>query len=547
MPITSITIENFKGIADEVTIPIRPITLLFGKNSAGKSTVLQALHYMREVLEHRRPDPDRTQMGGDYIDLGGFQSLVHRNELDRKIRIRVEFDIDDDGIPSNTPIESIDDSPWSGIQDINDGMDINSAWIEIQTAWDAGKDKGAFISDYAIGLNKAEIIRLRQSFGLQPELTHIKLPKPLFEKLQEMIDSEDISPDYSEDQNAESPITVTNDPKLFSRPIILTSQESIIPNSDKPYLLNQDFPNDQTDLSIEELVASIFRHLWDQALTGSLQILLEELKGIRYLGPIREVPPRNYRTPKTPDESRWAKGLGAWDALERDDQLVTQVNDYIQNVLELRYSINRRERVSLDLDGDIMSSLRLLAVRMQSRFEDMDADELQGMVIDPIEQLPRQIAIQLYDETNGIDVDPHDIGIGISQVIPVVVGALDSGAQGHRCRIFAVEQPELHVHPAVQVALGDVFIDAVKTSERRMLVETHSEHLLLRIMRRMRETFEDKIEEGRLPVTPGKVCILFIEQINQKTIIREMPLNERGELVKAWPGGFFEEGIEEVF
>ena len=49
MAITSITIENFKGIGDAVTIPIRPITLLFGKNSSGKSTVLQALRYLREI------------------------------------------------------------------------------------------------------------------------------------------------------------------------------------------------------------------------------------------------------------------------------------------------------------------------------------------------------------------------------------------------------------------------------------------------------------------------------------------------------------------
>ena len=53
---------------------------------------------------------------------------------------------------------------------------------------------------------------------------------------------------------------------------------------------------------------------------------------------------------------------------------------------------------------------------------------------------------------------------------------------------FAVEQPELHVHPAVQVALGDVFIDGIKNRNRTMLIETHSEHLLLRLLRRVRET-----------------------------------------------------------
>lgn len=53
--ITRITIENFKGIGDKVDIPIRPITLFFGANSAGKSTVLQALLYLRELLEEEIP------------------------------------------------------------------------------------------------------------------------------------------------------------------------------------------------------------------------------------------------------------------------------------------------------------------------------------------------------------------------------------------------------------------------------------------------------------------------------------------------------------
>ena len=115
--------------------------------------------------------------------------------------------------------------------------------------------------------------------------------------------------------------------------------------------------------------------------------------------------------------------------------------------------------------------------------------------------------------------------------------------------IFAVEQPELHLHPSTQVALGDVFIDSIKNSNRNhtMLIETHSEHLLLRIMRRMRETFEDRIEEGCFPVTPNDIAVLFVEVHNSRTIIREMPINERGDLVKAWPGGFFQEDTEEVF
>jgi hypothetical protein len=156
MPITAITIENFKGIAESVTIPIRPITLLFGKNSAGKSTILQALHYLREVLENRRPDPDRTQIGGDVIDLGGFQSLVHRNELHRCIRIRVAFSLDDDGLP-NPGIIALGGEIEESEFDLNEALPLESAWVEAITAWEKGE--GAYIAEYATGLNGDELVR----------------------------------------------------------------------------------------------------------------------------------------------------------------------------------------------------------------------------------------------------------------------------------------------------------------------------------------------------------------------------------------------------
>ena len=95
MAIISITIENFKCIGDAVTIPIRPITLLFGKNSSGKSTVLHALRYWFAIRDGAFELIQRStiEMSGGYtIDLKNFPSLVHRHELDRKIRIRITYD-----------------------------------------------------------------------------------------------------------------------------------------------------------------------------------------------------------------------------------------------------------------------------------------------------------------------------------------------------------------------------------------------------------------------------------------------------------------------
>src|ERR1700677_4061232 len=104
MRLSRIEIENFKGIGTAQVIDLKPITLLFGPNSAGKSTILQALHYAREILERRNPDPDQTIAGG-LIDLGGFKSLVHNHELDRVITIKLIFDLSDaqgsDRLPLN--------------------------------------------------------------------------------------------------------------------------------------------------------------------------------------------------------------------------------------------------------------------------------------------------------------------------------------------------------------------------------------------------------------------------------------------------------------
>ena len=104
--ITGITIENFKGIRDRVTLDFRPITLLFGANSAGKSTILHALHYAREVFERHNLDADQTIAGGKYVDLGGFQHFVNRCDRDavlhthQQLRLRIDMAVTAKDLPS---------------------------------------------------------------------------------------------------------------------------------------------------------------------------------------------------------------------------------------------------------------------------------------------------------------------------------------------------------------------------------------------------------------------------------------------------------------
>lgn len=97
--ITSISIENFKGIGQRLDLNLRPLTLLFGANSAGKSTILHALHYAREVFERHNLNADQTIAGGPFVDLGGFQNFVHNQNLDSPVRISFDLNLEDTGLP----------------------------------------------------------------------------------------------------------------------------------------------------------------------------------------------------------------------------------------------------------------------------------------------------------------------------------------------------------------------------------------------------------------------------------------------------------------
>ncbi len=76
MIIKALTIENFKSIHDAVRVEFKPITLLFGPNSTGKSTIVQALHYAREILERNNVDADRVISADESFDLGGLANMT---------------------------------------------------------------------------------------------------------------------------------------------------------------------------------------------------------------------------------------------------------------------------------------------------------------------------------------------------------------------------------------------------------------------------------------------------------------------------------------
>jgi predicted ATPase len=123
------------------------------------------------------------------------------------------------------------------------------------------------------------------------------------------------------------------------------------------------------------------------------------------------------------------------------------------------------------------------------------------------------------------------VGSGFGQVLPILLAC-----HAKRDSTFLIKQPELHIHPALQGDIADELIKSALECDNKLLIETHSEHLLLRVLRRIRE--------GKLD--PDKVSVVYVENTADGSLIREMPITPEGQLLRDWPGGFFEEGLREV-
>lgn len=92
--VTTFQIANFKAFGAAQRMPLRPITLIYGANSAGKSSILHALALVHHAMETGNLDTQRTQIGGESIDLGGFRQYVHRRRRENPVGLTFEMAID---------------------------------------------------------------------------------------------------------------------------------------------------------------------------------------------------------------------------------------------------------------------------------------------------------------------------------------------------------------------------------------------------------------------------------------------------------------------
>lgn len=526
MGIKQLSIENFKGVGIKQVVDLAPVTLLFGANSAGKSTILHALNYLNDIVCHQDPGSDSTRLGEDAIDLGGFRQFVHKHELNRVVSLGVELDLNgfdlyetraNRAYRMQSELSSPEQRKVGGLTDISwFTRNIELISFDFKVAW-SDIAQQPYVQQLTIDFEGKQFATIKSSSdGRRTYIEYLDLLHPVLRSM-EVVDGWGdwatgiIAPRYCQDNNH----------VLLG----LENANQAIPNWREPLELANVWDEDAEDSSGPLVITALLECL----IRGSLEALASELNGLCYLGPLRELPERNYR-PNPRHTANWATGLGAWDILYRDGYLLGDVNKWLgPEYLKSGYQVEATEILELGMGSSFIDWLKAASL-----------DTNRGAIQDALEKMIKRKHLALRDVARDVAVQPNDVGIGISQMMPVVVGALAS-----EVRIYSIEQPEIHIHPRLQVRLGDLFIHAAKEYGKLFLIETHSEHLILRLLRRIREASEADTDRSA-DFTADDIRVHYVECIDGETRISPLRVSESGRFIDRWPEGFFDERHEEM-
>lgn len=496
--LTAIEIENFKGFGPRQRIDFAPLTLFFGRNSGGKSSVFHAIAFLKQILDTGHATLGMLPSSEGRLSLGGFRQTVHGQDVRKPITLTIQFTVPKGRIP---PPAWADD-PMTGPQP---ELYIACALMEITVEVSFAPPSSSTVTRFALTADGEEVLSIIKQAGLNGEdgIAHCQMNLVWAARHQISNESE------------------SNEVVAWPR---TCKQASALPNPQSLPFAPYDFFSTATEV--------YFDHLVHFATT----LARSQLSGLMHLGPLRDLPTSEYEATNDLSANRWYTGIAAWDAIHwMPASGIEQVNDWLSDDrLAAGVQIWRQELI------DVTHLSRYAYPQLNTDLTEMWHRTTPTPRLRFVPTSQRQTLMPTI-------LRPQDIGVGISQLLPVVVACVD-----RRGRLLLIEQPELHLHPSLQTSLGDLLLAArLSTSSESsspIVVETHSEHLILRVLRRIRET-----HDGELPPPPSRHCrpddvaVYFFENNQEGTKATRLRIGADGEFIDRWPYGFFDERSEELF
>ena len=580
-----ISIENFKAFGKKQIISLKPITLLYGPNSSGKSSLIQALLLFKQTLESMNKNIV-LQPRGNYVDLGGYAEFINDHDTKKNFSFGVGFSeyssyfyvYDTTVVCAKRSLEYTfcnREEKEIAIESLSISDSLLSAPVTIYKQMMNFSD----LRNTSKQEGKSRSVLVRESMDLQSESyrnatyypsfqcaidteyeSNVQYLKKEIQQVKKTIhdlkrtirEADPLNPGPREEENRlvwcanfEPPESKEEwyQRKKAEGQSELLKQERALAVLQKIYkaLTNKSFDQFSkiSGVAFDSLVSltncfpealmtgreGLFKNVEDPLLLGSLhdsdssdyhmlpttwilaasELFRLHLNDLWYIGPLRAMPERLYPFSGNLPSDVGIDGRYAPDILIARPDIVAMINQWFTR-FDLNYSLK-------------------------------------------IDHITRDYyEISLIDKMTGSKASVKDVGFGISQIVPIIVQGLMA-----ENKILCIEQPEIHLHPRLQAELADFFIPITKERDdcngslNQVIIETHSEHLILRLLRRIRETTNGELEDEALALRPDQVAVIYAKPTENGTELTELRMSEDGDFIDKWPDGFFTEREKELF
>ena len=439
--LTKLRLRNIKAWKDSGEIRLAPLTVLFGTNSAGKTSIPQLLLLLKQTAES--PDRQRALQLGDartLVDVGTYDDLVHGHEVQEPVAFSREWTLD-------SPLEVRD--PLS---------------------------RASFRGD---------------RLAFQAQLAADQRHQPRTNSLRfELRDGDSPALDLKLEKQDDSSSSKKADYRLAS------SQYNLVRHPGRPWPL----PEPTRFYGFPDEVAAYYQNA---AFAADLVLELERmLRNLFYVGPLREYPKRLYLWSGEVPEHVGARGDRAIEAILASSDRA------------LSFKAKQRTKPFPEI---VAARLRAMGL-------------IQDFQVKQLGEHRKEYEVLVRTSPKLPEVKLTDVGFGVSQVLPVIVECF----YVPRRSIVIFEQPEIHLHPRVQADLADLFVDAIRAREDgaprdcQFIIESHSEHFLRRLQRRIAE--EELSKED--------AALYFVHTEEASARIEELDVDDFGN-IRNWPEGFF--------
>lgn len=443
----SISLENYKCFKDKTDIDIAPLTVLCGVNSSGKSSILKSLLMLKQSYENELPYNEMT-FNGKLVDNGYFEDIIYHDKETKieeiengKFTITTTFALYDRISESgNNTIKRQDIPSFKELKKIF-FLVKNIDQFKIKTSITV--EKGALRNNnFNIFIENNKITSYRIDINIfNPNGEEIKLDYPCYIELNKKGNTErEYYLSYSSIPNYDSD---TNVYFLDGNPPFIC----------KCYFSNMHLTNIYKDnmsikiINVKSNLLSIF------------QISATQFDGINFIAPLRQHPERKY-------------------LLNGNVNSVGIFGENTPVLLAKEYNRKRTDVIPpvIDENGKLNFEIKKATFK-----------ELVGMWMEYLDL--GELSLSGKDGFVELNINNHnivDVGFGVSQALPIIV----QGLYIAKDQSLLLEQPEIHLHPEMQLQMAD-FLIALAKNEKNIIVETHSDHFMNRVIHRVMQNYEE--------------------------------------------------------